>query len=381
MRPEIMHLTLRTAPSFARWACGLPIALPVKSMTNFDRYRNGNDFALPTVLSPSEKQEVEAVARFLAGLCCFTEAPPISGRLPFSYHVIPERVRDIIAKIIGAYQKQRESAWAHFPGWPLDLSVDAWRDAACEQPRPERRTPVILTHDLDSPEGLDSFLEYFSSLEIAHGARSVCYIVPCKWSLNFTQLDTLTKFGHELGIHGFDHANRTPFLDRGQMDERIEAARHTLSAYPVKGYRAPSLLRTPALYSALVKHFAYDSSIPTSGGLYPCPNNGCASARPLRIRQLPVIPLSLPRDGSLRFLGYSPAFILKLWQTYSLRIAESGGIVVLLTHCEKRFSGNAAMLNVYQKFLAWVESNERLYFALPMQVLENDIFSSLDLEM
>ena len=63
------------------------------------------------------------------------------------------------------------------------------------------------------------------------------------------------------------------------------------------------------------------------------------------------IPLSMPRDGSLRFLGYSAAAIGRLWTECAEAIARSRGSIVLLTHCERRFSGNPEMLATYRRFL------------------------------
>ena len=76
--------------------------------------------------------------------------------------------------------------------------------------------------------------------------------------------------------------------------------------YDATGYRAPSLLRTAALIADLGPLYRYDASIPTFDGAFPVPNNGCASARPWRIGSLWEIPLTPPRDGNLRFLGYQP---------------------------------------------------------------------------
>ena len=67
--------------------------------------------------------------------------------------------------------------------------------------------------------------------------------------------------------------------------------------------------RTRALLRDLSGRYRYDTSIPTSGGLFPVPNNGCASARPFATEGMLELPLSMPRDGSLRFLGYSPGEI------------------------------------------------------------------------
>jgi len=85
-----------------------------------------------------------------------------------------------------------------------------------------------------------------------------------------------------------------------------DRARGFVERYTATGYRAPSLLRTRPLLRDLGPRFRYDSSIPTAGGLFPTPNNGCATARPFRIEDILELPITLPRDGTLRFLGFSP---------------------------------------------------------------------------
>src|SRR5262249_52992836 len=150
--------------------------------------------------------------------------------------------------------------------------------------------------------------------------------------------------GHEAGVHGFDHSNRTPFAAADERARRLDAAKPLAERYGMVGYRAPSLLRTRRLLRDLSTRYRYDSSIPTSGGPFPVPNNGCASARPFSVEGIAEIPLTLPRDGSLRFLGYQPREIADLWIGCAETIARSGGVVALLTHCERRFTGNARML-------------------------------------
>jgi peptidoglycan/xylan/chitin deacetylase (PgdA/CDA1 family) len=160
--------------------------------------------------------------------------------------------------------------------------------------------------------------------------------------------------GHEAGVHGFDHSNRTPFANATERARRLDAARPLVERYVMIGYRAPSLLRTRSLLQDLSSRYRYDSSIPTSGGPFPVPNNGCATARPFVVERIAEIPVTLPRDGSLRFLGYSPREIARLWIECADTIARSGGIVTLLTHCERRFSGNPRMLDAYRRFLDYV---------------------------
>jgi hypothetical protein len=154
-----------------------------------------------------------------------------------------------------------------------------------------------------------------------------------------------------------------------EREFRLAAGFAVGARYGAIGYRSPSLLRTSSLLKDLAKHYRYDSSIPTSGGPFPTPNNGCASARPWRIGSLWEIPLSLPRDGSLRFLGYGPKQIATLWRRVAIAIARSGGLINILTHCENRFSNNPGMLAAYRQFLDFIAQDSQFYFIRPVDLL------------
>ena len=299
----------------------------------------------------------------------FTETPPISSRLPVSYHVVPGWARALAASAVGRLKRRSMSQWASFPMFPLDLSADFLADLECPVNRGPETTPVLVSHDIDSAEGLRNLVQHFLPLEEKAGARSSNYIVPCAWPIDAALVNEVRTRGHEVGVHGTDHSNRTPFADPEERRERLDRGRAFAERYGATGYRAPSLLRTRALLHDLASRYRYDSSIPTSGGLFPVPNNGCASARPFRIGVLAEVPVSLPRDGSLRFLGYTPRQIVRLWIDCAARIADSGGVVVLLTHCERRFSGNTAMLSAYHEFLEAVAASPRFRFKMPADVL------------
>ena len=299
----------------------------------------------------------------------YTETPPMSARLPVSYHVVPGWARALAATALGRLKRRSMRQWAAFPMFPLDLSADFLADLECPSRARPPVTPVVVSHDIDSGEGLRNLVEHFLPLEEAVGARSSNYIVPCAWPLDHALVTEVRARGHEVGVHGTDHSNRTPFADAAERRERLDRGRPFAERYGVIGYRAPSLLRTRALLADLAARYEYDSSIPTSGGLFPVPNNGCASARPYRIGTLAEIPVSLPRDGSLRFLGYTPQEIVALWLDCAGRIADSGGVVVLLTHCERRFTGTQMMLAAYREFLEGIASSGRYRFATPTDVL------------
>lgn len=349
------------------WATGLEVSVPRK----IAELLPGSDAGRVTISRSCLTDSAGAVdaVRLRAA---FTPRPPTSSRLPFSYQAIPLPVRTAIGHVLGRVQRNRTRLWAAYPRWPLDLSTDFVADlcGAPSSPFAGGPTPVLLSHDIDTSEGLGNLVAHFLSIEESVGARSSNYVVPCAWEIEHRLLEETSRRGHEIGIHGYDHRNRTPFVGAEERRQRIEAARPLVERYGITGYRAPSLLRTEALLAGLGELYRYDSSIPTSGGLFPVPNNGCATARPFRIGKLIEIPLTLPRDGSLAFLGHRPDEILAMWRQCAERIAASGGIVSLLTHCESRFSGNGPMLSAYRRFLEYLAADDRYVFTMPAQILQ-----------
>lgn len=356
--------------AWAAWAEGLRFKLPA-NLPAQRRWRVsasgdvsiGND-ALPAPPDAIVHQRERAA---------FTEQPPASARLPVSYQRVPGRLRAAIGSAIGRWNRSRVSRWAAFPGWPVDLSADLLFDlSAPTNPRHDEPAPVVLTHDIDSPEGLRTLVDRFLPAEEAAGARSTNFVVPCAWDVDHALMDAVTSRGHDVGVHGYDHSNLTPFATDVERRRRLDAARPFAAKYRAVGYRAPSLLRTRALLRDLAGRYRWDSSIPTSGGLFPVPNNGCASARPWAIGGVLELPLSMPRDGSLRFLGYSPREIAALWIECADLIARSHGIVMLLTHCERRFSGGDSMFDAYRRFLDHVRTHpERFVFTRAIDIVNH----------
>ena len=339
----------------ASWAGGLRVRLPASLLE-----RNGWSRALAAngdLEIPSEPSSITAddVAR-LRERRAFTDVPPASARLPVNYRIVPGWMRAVVASAIGRRNRRHADRWAAFPQWPIDLSADLLEDLsdAPRQTTSASRTPVVVTHDVDSPEGLTNLVTSFLPLEESIGARSTSYIVPCAWRLDDALVAEIVARGHDVGVHGYDHSHTTPFAAPAERRRRLDAAGEFAARYSATGYRAPSLLRTRPLLRDLGARFRYDSSIPTSGGLFPTPNNGCATARPFRLEDIAELPISLPRDGVLRFLGHSPDEIVRIWIDCAELIARSRGVVVLLTHCERRFSGQPRMFDAYRRFLEYV---------------------------
>jgi len=341
-------------PARLEWAEGLTVSLPASLAAALAPGVKSGDLRLDrNGMDPSAVQALRLHS-------AFTEQMPASSRLPVSYQIVPPRVRTLIGRVIGAYERRRAHVWARFPRWPIDLSADFLSDlvdaAALEDPQGSA-TPVWVSHDLDTAEGLRNLVEKFLDIEESVGARSTSFIVPCDWPVDHGLLNQVRDRGHEIGVHGYDHSNSTPFCSSDERRRRLAAAAELIARYAITGYRAPSLVRTRPLLEDLSAHYRYDSSIPTSGGRFPVPNNGCASARPFVIGNMLELPLTLPRDGSLRFLGHGPDAIVAMWKRCADRIRRSRGVVSLLTHCEARFSGNPAMLEAYRRFLEHLEAD------------------------
>jgi peptidoglycan/xylan/chitin deacetylase (PgdA/CDA1 family) len=373
MPPDLVAVEIREVRGLneLRWAEGLRVCLPAAVVAETRLADAGADRGAVTLTADLPRPAVHHVGA-IRMRCAFTDKPPMSSRLPFSYHWVPGFIRHQVASFIGRRQRNRADVWAAFPRWPLDLSSDFLADwANGPSTRIARPTPVLLTHDLDSPEGVENLLHRFLVLEEKCQARSTSFVVPCAWPLDHGMLREAIQRGHAIGVHGHDHANRTPFAPAAERLARLGAGCQALTAYGAGGYRAPSLLRTRALLEDVARFHPFDSSIPTSGGLFPTPNNGCASARPFAIGSLIEIPLSLPRDGSLRFLGHSAAEISDLWIACARTISQSGGAVVLLTHCEDRFSGNPEMLQAYERFPDFIVASPEFTWSTFEEVLRS----------
>ena len=360
--------------SGAAWAEGVRVQWPV-SLLERTGWRHWIDATGALTIPPGPTSISREDARTLRERRAFTDGPPATARLPFNYHVVPGWARALIASAIGRWNRRRVDRWAAFPSWPIDVSSDVLDDLRDDAlPAPAGVTPVILTHDIDSPEGLANLVDRFLTLEESVGARSTNYVVPCAWPVDDGRLQEVIARGHEVGVHGCDHRNRTPFASPADRARRLDAARGFAERYRASGYRAPSLLRTRPLLRDIGTRYRYDSSIPTSGGLFPTPNNGCASTRPFAVERTPELPVTIPRDGALRFLGYTPDEIVRVWIECSDLVARAGGVVVVLTHCERRFSGAPGMFEAYRRFLEHVSTHsERFVFSTPACVLDGGV--------
>jgi peptidoglycan/xylan/chitin deacetylase (PgdA/CDA1 family) len=322
----------------------------------------------------------EAAIRFLLEERYYQPVVPVHTRFPIHHHYLPGQLRVAAAQLITSWQRRRDRG-AHFPTWPIVPGVEllravvagaermaGWRDAPVALWPDGKRFAVALTHDVDTAQGLRQ-AERFARIEHDAGVVSAWYVVPRRFQLDHAVLQALAGAGHEIGCHGYDHRNRTPFLPRAAISARLEECRPFLEDYAVQGYRSPGLLRTSALYAELSARFVYDTSAPdTEWYTGIAPYNGCCTVLPFWRGQLLILPVTLPLDALLIHYGLAPRKILELWRAKIDWIARVGGLAVITTHTELQYSANPAMLAVYRELLTELTGRHEAWLTRPADI-------------
>lgn len=305
------------------------------------------------------------------------------SQVPFDYQIIPGSIRLFCLKRLMWY-RQKMARSGFLLEWPIEKSVELLRyillkifqlvdqDSFKEDSfwPSGKRYCVLLTHDVDSDSGFKNIYK-ISDIEKSYGLTSLWNIVPFRYKINFSVLDNLLTEGHELGLHGYDHRNVTPFLPLKEIDKRIKKSMDLFHNYPIKGFRSESLMRSTELFQILEKYLLYDLSIPDTDNCTTYDTfNGCCSIFPFKINKLLEMPLTVPQDASLLVLGYSPNQILDIWLKKLDWIKKVKGLVVINTHPEPQWLGNKEMLKIYSKLLEFIRKDSDAWLPLPFQAAE-----------
>jgi peptidoglycan/xylan/chitin deacetylase (PgdA/CDA1 family) len=246
-------------------------------------------------------------------------------------------------------------------------SLDVLLELLGRRPRPAwggAGWGLCVTHDVDTAIGLRRALQLADVVERA-GMRSCFYVVGDAAGREPGIVRELRDRGHEIGSHDVVHDNRLCFLPPAQMEERLQRARAAVQPYGGTGFRAPSLMRTPRLLAAIARHFTYDSSVCDTDLEFA---RGCTTVFPYQSGGLLEIPITLPMDSSLRYVGCGPADILRVWKEKCDYLRRLGGLGVLVTHAEPHLSGGDRMRTVLSEFLGWIAEHARGRVVLPQTV-------------
>ena len=85
--------------------------------------------------------------------------------------------------------------------------------------------------------------------------------------------------------------------------------------------------------------------------------------------ELAEVPVTLPRDGSLLFLGTAWSEIGQIWRESARMVRDAHGVVVLLIHCEERFSGSSEGRDTVESFISWLAGSDDFAFTTFNQVV------------
>lgn len=349
MTPVRATLPTEGLPQHLQWAAGKAVWFPDSPVASKRHYDQQIELSEILSATAEDVNRVRTAAAFLT-------RRPWHLRGGSIRRLIPSSIRPHLLRLLSSRHPNK----AHiFPDWPLDLSADVLSDLAGGHSsfRTHKRR-VVVTHDLDSLSDQRLFLDKFEPLERRYGVRSVNFIVPFAEKLDHGLLQQIASAGNEIGVHGFDHTGRTAFLCKPHQHIRVRAAFDELAEFSPISYRAPFLLMSEHLLDTVAHYAQIDSSIPTSAGNFPTRRYGCATARPFHHNSIWEVPVSLPRDGQLLALGFSPQQILDTWQNCTREIAAAAGVVVLIVHCGEHFSGTSYMIDTYGSFLEWLSEED-----------------------
>lgn len=275
----------------------------------------------------------------------------ITAILPFHYHKIPGSWRNVALLLLKAI-KARPSNWEQsFPVSYFNPGCEIVQGVSQLQEKNSLALPLlVLTHDIDSAAGLDWVLP-LATIEEKLGYRSLWDIVPKYYQLDHRLLKRLLSSNHEIGIHGIWHNNQEAFLKPAILRQELDSLKNIIGTYSIQGYRSPSWYRTKSMFDVLAGFFKYDLSCIDIDLICPGGNGGTGMIRPFRKKSgLIELSCTLPFEAPL-FSGIKPAGLVNYWQPKIDFIKNSKGLLLVNTHPDPHYSGNASMLAIYEELL------------------------------
>ena len=263
-----------------------------------------------------------------------------------------------------------------FPAWPLDTSVSrllrfyagcALRAAQLDEGEflwfwPDGfRSAVVLTHDVESDEGIRLALD-LAELEEEHGFRSSFNFGAWYRDLDPGILRELSSRGFEIGMHGLTH-DRQLFSSREAFEARLQPLAELAQRLGAVGFRSPSTHRVDDWLGELP--IEYDCTIPNSDPYEPQPG-GCCSVWPFFVGDVVELPWTLPQDHTLLTLlrHRTP----DLWLAQAAAIEREHGLIQCLSHPDRGYLADADKRTVYAELLSGLAERPHLWRALPRDV-------------
>ena len=272
----------------------------------------------------------------------------------------------------------RRSGLPSFPSWPLEESVDfllrfyahclllalGTRTANFRWFWPgSHRAALILTHDVESGEGLRLALE-LADLEEARGFRSSFNIVGSWYPIDYGVVSELRDRGFEIGLHGLRH-DRSLFASRDAFVRQLPAVAEAASALGAAGFRSPSTHRVHDWLAELP--VLYDCSVPHSDPFEPQPG-GCCTIWPYFIGDVVELPYTLPQDHTLLTLLRQRS--IDTWLAQADAIERRHGLVQCLSHPDPGYLADPPKRALYVELLDALAERKGLWKPLPRELAD-----------
>jgi peptidoglycan/xylan/chitin deacetylase (PgdA/CDA1 family) len=288
-------------------------------------------------------------------------------------------VKRVIPRPVQVAARRRLARWQRrvsFPAWPYDDSVAALltfyarclliaREATHLEFRwfwpTGYRAALILTHDVESAEGLRLAVE-IADLEQERGLRSSFNIVADWYAVDRGILRELGERGFELGVHGIHH-DHSMFSSRRGFEDALPKVASWAREIGAAGFRSPATHRVFDWLGELP--LEYDCTIPHSDPYEPIPGGAC-TPWPFFIADVVELPYTLPQDHTLfTVLGDRT---IDTWVRQVDRLEERFGLIQCVTHPDPGYLGDPRNRAHYIQLLEELSSREGIWAALPRDV-------------
>ena len=299
----------------------------------------------------------------------------LATSLPLPYHIAPKRLRDYILR------RQKKSSKASFCEI---LNLDALRfvlanaieeisrEKLCRKTWDNKASVVILTHDVDTKEGLKKSSRV-KKLEEKYDLPSAWFIPSKQYSLNRETIEEIANNG-EVGSHDTKHDGRLSSLSTERLNDRLTEGKRILESMTkrrVEGFRAPLLQHNSKILHGLREcGFKYDTSMPTWEPKHPrtMRPHGIGTTFPIHIEGMNEIPITAVQDHQLlHVLSLTPKEAIAEWISNMTLTKELGGTCVFLSHPEYGLLDTQG-LSSYEELLNTIASDSDLLAACPTRI-------------
>jgi hypothetical protein len=289
----------------------------------------------------------------LDGLLGVGQPRPLHSRLPgAAYFAVPAGLKRAAR---GLVMRRRGDAG--------ELVAAYLGRLAAAPPTAGAASPLLITHDVDTAEGFAA-LPRLLEVEAELGMPSLSLLVTHRYPWARAEIRGWLADGFIFGVHDTTHDNRLAYLPPSGVRERLECALDALGDVGSPVFRAPGLLRSPALYQGIAGVIDVDLSAPDWALAWPTPGDGVGTPFPVRHGGVTCLPTTLPRDGELLGLGLGDDVVV----SKARQLAAIGAPIVLLTHPDSGFTHGAERVAAYRRLLETLRGIARV--EQPAAVLE-----------